>query len=368
MRQLADSHYMKMALGLARRGLGTTWPNPSVGCIVVDRKGHVVGRGHTGPGGRPHGETLALSHAGRAAKGATVYITLEPCAHHGETPPCAKALIAAQVARVVVATGDPDPRVAGQGLRLLQQAGIPVDVGIGQAEADQLHHGFFLRISARRPMVTVKLATSLDGRIAAASGDSKWITGPESRARGHLLRASHDAIMVGIGTVRADDPSLDCRLPGLAHRSPVRIVVDGRLETPLDSRLVASAGAIPTWIVTHNPDGAKRAGLERAGVEIISGCCDEKGRIELPKMMTLLAEKGITRLLSEGGAQLNTSLIRASLVDRLHWFRSNAIIGGDGLAAIQSIGLNELREAPHYTLRRQGRTGKDIWQEFEIGH
>jgi len=362
-----DSHYMKMALGLARRGCGSTWPNPAVGCVILDQSGHVAGRGHTGEGGRPHAETVALSRAGRAAEGGTAYVTLEPCAHHGQTPPCAEALIAAKLARVVVATGDPDPRVSGRGLTMLKNAGIDVDFGVCQAAADQVNEGFLKRISAHRPLITVKLATSLDGRIATASGESKWITGPDSRWRGHLLRANHDAILVGSGTVKADDPSLDCRLPGLESRSPVRIIVDSDLSVPLDSRVIETAEKSPTWIMTARPAADRRHALEQKAVKVIRCGADSEGQVNLPKMMNLLAEEGITRLLCEGGAQLNASLFRASLVDRVYWFRSSSVIGGDGLAAIAAIGVDDLSAAPRLSLVRSGRTGNDSWQEYKVG-
>ena len=360
-----DIHYMKMALGLARRGLGSTWPNPSVGCVIVDQQGHIIGRGYTGEGGRPHGETIALHRAGKAAKGAVVYVTLEPCAHHGKTPPCAETLIKAGVARVVVATGDPDSRVSGKGIKSLKNAGIPVDFGVCQKEADQVNQGFFQRISDERPMVTMKVATSRDYMIAGAD---KWITGPESRQRGHLLRANHDAILVGIGTVLADNPSLDCRLSGLMHRSPVRIVVDSHLKISNDCKLVETAKKIPTWVITTEKNGEKFLPLKNLGVRIITCDANHEGRLDLAKMMKLLSEEGITRVLSEGGAEVNASLLRASLIDRLYWFRSPDVIGSEGLAALASIELNELLERPNFHLIRTGHTGKDIWQEYEIGH
>lgn len=358
---------MEMALGLARRGNGSTWPNPSVGCVIVNKDGHIIGLGHTGKGGRPHGEIIALSMAGKAAEGATVYVTLEPCAHHGQTPPCAISLVRAGVARVVVATGDPDGRVSGKGLEILRKSGIQVDFGVCQTEANHVNQGFFQRISENRPMVTMKLATSQDGMIAKDSGDTIWITGPESRQRGHLLRASHDAILVGIGTVLADNPSLDCRLPGLEQLSPVRIIVDSYLRIPLDCNLVETAKKIPTWVITTVNDGEKYEALKRMGVKLISCDANPQNRVDLPKMMALLATEGITRVLSEGGAEVNASLIMASLVDRLYWFRSPDVIG-EGLGALASIGLNELLERPNIHLIRSGHTGKDIWQEFEIGH
>ncbi len=363
-----DIHYMKMALGLARRGLGSTWPNPTVGCVIVDSYGHIIGRGHTGKGGRPHGETLALSRVGKAAKGAVVYVTLEPCAHHGDTPPCADSLVAAKVARVVVATGDPDERVSGKGLEILANAGIQVDLGICQMQAIQINQGFFQRLSETRPLLTMKLATSQDGMIAGPLGHDKWITGPESRQRGHLLRASHDAILVGIGTVLADNPSLDCRLPGLDGSSPIRIVIDSQLTIPDDCRLVATAKKIPTWVITTVVNSEKYVLLENLGVKLLSCGSDTNGRVDLVMMMRLLGAEGITRILSEGGAAVNASLIRASLVDRLYWFRSRDVIGDGGLAALATTELNELLDGPDFQLIRAGKTGKDSWQEFEIGH
>src|SRR3984893_7773307 len=236
----ADLAAMRAALALAHRGLGTVWPNPSVGCVIV-KDGRVVGRGSTQPRGRPHGETEALARAGAAARGATAYVTLEPCSYWGKTPPCADALIAAGLRRVVVALEDPDPRVAGAGIARLRAGGIGVEIGLGAAEAAEINAGFLQRVRLGRPLVTLKLATSLDGRIATAAGESRWITGPLARERGHLLRATHDAILVGTATVLADDPQLTCRLPGLVDRSPVRIVIDRQLRIPPSVRLIAEA-------------------------------------------------------------------------------------------------------------------------------
>lgn len=358
---------MQMALGLARRGLGSTWPNPSVGCVIVDQAGYVIGRGYTGEGGRPHGETIALVQAGQAAQGAVVYVTLEPCSHHGKTPPCADALIAAEVSRVVVATGDPDKRVSGRGLGLLEKAGIQVDFGICQSEADRLNQGFFSRCTKKRPLLTLKVASSQDGMIARTAGQKSWVTGPESRQRGHLLRADHDAILVGIGTVLADNPSLDCRLPGLSHRSPIRVVIDSHLRIPKDCKLVKTAQEIPTWVITTLTTGEKIDALARSGVRVLSCPANSQGRVDLGEMLIRLGAEGITRILSEGGAEVNASLIRASLVDRLYWFRSMDVIGDGGLSALASIELTELLERPNFHLVRTGRTGKDVWQEFEIG-
>src|SRR5918994_6733853 len=227
-----DRAHMAAALALSRRGLVNTWPNPAVGCVIV-REGRVVGRGWTQPGGRPHAETEALARAGDQARGATAYVTLEPCSHWGRTPPCCDALIAAGVARVVVATGDPDPRVDGRGMRRLREAGIAVDQGLLEAEARAVIAGFVRRITRGLPLVTLKLATTLDGRIATASGESRWITGAAARRAAHALRARHDAVLVGSGTVLADDPDLTCRLPGMERGVPIaRVVADARLRTP----------------------------------------------------------------------------------------------------------------------------------------
>ena len=364
-----DSDYMNMALGLARRGLGSTWPNPAVGCVIIDKDGHVIGRGYTGRGGRPHAEAVALDQmekAGKNGQDAVVFVTLEPCAHHGQTPPCAEILVKANVRRVVVATGDPDSRVSGRGLKILQKAGIQVDFGLCQSEADHVNQGFFQKISCKKPLVTLKIASSLDGKTATKSGQSKWITGPESRHRGHWLRASHDAIMVGVGTVLADDPSLDCRLPGLEDCSPVRIVVDSNLRIPNGCKLLETAGKIPTWIVTTKQGGQRFDELAKQGAKLIVCAANSDGQVDLSRMMEKLTTEGITRLLSEGGAQVNASLIRASLVDRLYWFRSASVIGGDGLSALASMALKELQEMPRFSHVRTGQTGNDIWQEFMI--
>ncbi|MEO0719915.1 MAG: bifunctional diaminohydroxyphosphoribosylaminopyrimidine deaminase/5-amino-6-(5-phosphoribosylamino)uracil reductase RibD, partial [Pseudomonadota bacterium] len=239
---------MRAALDLARRGLGRTWPNPAVGCVIV-KDGELVSRGWTQPGGRPHAEVEALARAGSSAQGATVYVTLEPCAHHGVTPPCSEALVSAGVARVVTAFEDPDPRVAGRGHDLLRAAGIEVTTGLMETEARNVNAGYLMRRDKGRPFLTLKLASTLDGRIATSAGESKWITGEESRRRVHLLRASHDAILVGAGTARADDPGLDVRLPGLEMRSPVRIVADSRLSLPMESQLAQSTPQRPLWML-----------------------------------------------------------------------------------------------------------------------
>jgi diaminohydroxyphosphoribosylaminopyrimidine deaminase/5-amino-6-(5-phosphoribosylamino)uracil reductase len=340
-----DRHFMAVALRLAERGLGSVWPNPAVGCVLV-RGGRVVGRGWTQPGGRPHGEVEALRRAGDAALGATAYVSLEPCAHYGRTPPCTMALLQAGIRRVVVASVDPDPRVDGRGIEQLRQAGVEVSVGQGSAEADAINAGFILRVRDGRPLVTLKLATSLDGRIATRTGASQWITGEQARAQGHLLRQSHDAIMIGSGTALADDPSLTCRLPGLEGRSPVRVVLDGRLRLRPASKLASGAASAPTWLFTRQDAAARKlAGLRDQGVEVLTVGLDEDGRLDLREVLAALAARGITRVLVEGGAELAASLLRRRLVDRLAWFRAPILIGDDGRPAIGALGVDALADA-----------------------
>ena len=253
-----DTSHMRSALALARRGLGNTWPNPSVGCVIV-RNNRVVGRAVTAPGGRPHAEPQALAMAGASARGATAYVTLEPCCHHGRTPPCTDALIGAGIARVVIAARDPDPRVNGQGVAKLRAAGIAVEEGVLAGEAAEILAGFHQRTTTGRPLVTLKLASTLDGRIATHSGESRWITGEPARRAAHVLRGRHDAILVGVGTVIADDPDLTCRLPGFRPTRIVRVVADSHLRTSMTSRLVATARETPTWmLIRHGTDATRR--------------------------------------------------------------------------------------------------------------
>ena len=356
---------MRAALALAGRGLGRVWPNPAVGCVLVDVQGRTVGRGWTQPGGRPHAETEALIRAGAAAKGATAYVTLEPCAHHGKTPPCADALIEAGVARVVAATEDPDPRVKGGGLGRLRAAGVAVECGLLREEAEALNAGYMMRQRDGRPLVTLKLATTLDGRIANHTGESRWITGDSARARGHLMRARHDAIMVGIGTALADNPSLTCRLPGLEDRSPVRIVVDARLHLSLTSNLVATAARTPTWLVTVPGNDADRLqAFEDCGVKIIEIRSGPDGYPDPAAMFQALGEAGLTRVLVEGGGHLAACLIRADLVERLRWFRAAGIMGGDGIPAVAAYGVDELAMMRRFRRVATGAVGDDVLESY----
>ena len=335
---------MAVALRLAGRGLGQVWPNPAVGCVIVNG-GRIVGRGWTQRGGRPHAEFEALRRAGGAALGATAYLSLEPCAHYGQTPPCTMALLHAGIRRAVIAVTDPDPRVDGRGIDQLRQAGVEVVLGVAKDEAERLNAGFFLRVRAGRPLVTLKLATSLDARIATRTGASRWITGEEARQRAHRLRASHDAIMVGSGTALADDPELTCRLPGLEDRSPVRIVLDGRLRLPPSSRLAQTAREVPTWVIARaDVDAKRRAALERSGVEVLTVAPGPGEHLDPGAALGALAGRGLTRVLVEGGSELAGALLRARLVDRLVWFQAPLVIGGDGLPALATLGADALAD------------------------
>ena len=355
---------MQAALSLAARGLGKTWPNPSVGCVLV-KDGQVVGRGRTANGGRPHAETEALAMAGDAALGATAYVTLEPCSHHGQTPPCVDALIAARVARVVVAMTDPDPRVSGAGIARLKSAGIEVETGLMVEAAREQNAGFLMAKTQGRPLVTVKLATSLDGRIASASGASQWITGASARTKGHMIRAAHDAVMVGIGTVLADDPDLTCRVPGLTDPAPVSVVVDGRLELPVDSRLALAAQSRPVWVVTNDQAPMDRLDrLTQLGVRVLRVSAGTDHSVDVAAALVALAGQGITRLMVEGGSHLVASLVCANLVDRLIWFHAPAIMGGDGLAAVQSLGVTWLETLPRFALKSLLRLGDDVMETY----
>ncbi len=355
---------MKAALALAARGLGRVWPNPAVGCLLV-RDGRVVARGWTQPGGRPHAEAEALARAGAAAQGCTAYVSFEPCAHHGVTPPCAESLAAAGIARAVVAIEDPDPRVDGRGIAVLRGQGVTVEAGICRDEAAELNAGFISAISRKRPLVTLKLATTLDGRIATRTGESRWITGAPARARVHLMRAQSDAVLVGAGTAAADDPELTARLPGLDHRSPVRVVVDGQLRLDPASKLVGTADRHPVWLITASgADDKRKEHLVDRGVEVIEVGRDGAGLVDLKLALAALARRGITRLLVEGGALIAASLIGAELVDRLAWFRAPMLIGGDGRAAVAPFGLDDLTSAPRFRRLTTEAVGNDILETY----
>lgn len=360
-----NHQHMQAALALGRRGLGRVWPNPAVGCVIVDTAGNVVGRGWTQQGGRPHAETEALSRAGGRAKGGTAYVTLEPCSHNGQTPPCAEALINADIARVVVAVEDPDARVSGRGIAMLEAAGIAVERNVLEAEARFDQAGFLSKVEQGRPLIALKSATSLDGRIATEFGHSQWITGPEARQRGHMLRAEYDAIIVGIGTALADDPSLNCRVAGLSNASPLRIVIDSKLRLSTASDLAKRAPDQPTWVFTTvSAPSDNRSELEARGVRIIDAPTDPSGRVDVASAAQMLGEEGVTRALIEGGGALAASFLKADLIDRIHSFRAGLVIGGDGRAAIGPLGLDRVDDGLSLTAHSVRQVGDDIEQLY----
>ena len=362
----ADQRFMQLALTLGRRGQGLTWPNPAVGAVVV-KDGVIIGRGWTQPGGRPHAEPEALKRAGEAARGATLYVTLEPCSHVGKSPPCADAIIAAGIARVVSAIEDPNPEVAGQGHAELRAAGIAVDIGLGAAEAARDHAGHFRRVRDKRPHVILKLAVSSDDKIGAAGRKPVAISGDAAKARVHLLRAQCDAILVGIGTVRADDPLLTCRLPGMAARSPVRVVLDRSLRIPGSSRLVHSARETPLWVMTSNLAEAPAAmKLGAAGAKVIRvATATPPPGLDLPTVLRALAEKGITRLLVEGGARVASSLVAAGFVDEVWLLRGAEPLGAGGVAALGALPLTAITQSPNFRVRASQSLQKDTLTIYE---
>ncbi len=367
--EAADRRHMKAALALARRGLGTVSPNPAVGCILVAPQGTVVGRGWTQPGGRPHAETEALGRAGARAAGATAYVTLEPCSHHGETPPCAEALIEAGVTRVVAAMEDPDDRVAGRGVARLRAAEIAVDLGVCRQEAEYLNAGFLLHRREGRPLVTLKSASTLDGRIATHTGESRWITGEAARRRAHLMRMSQDGIAVGIGTALVDDPELTCRLPGLEGCSPVRIVIDARLQLPLVSKLVRTARETATLVVvSEETDKERRQAYEDLGVTVLPVEVGDDHYPAPSSILKALAARGLTRLLVEGGSAMAAALMRAGLVDRLAWFRAPGVIGGDGTPVVAAYGVDTLSQMRRFELVSTETVGNDTLETYRVAH
>ncbi|MBC8268231.1 MAG: bifunctional diaminohydroxyphosphoribosylaminopyrimidine deaminase/5-amino-6-(5-phosphoribosylamino)uracil reductase RibD [Rhodospirillaceae bacterium] len=357
---------MQTALTLAGRGLGLVAPNPAVGCIIVGTEGGVVGRGWTQPGGRPHAETEAIGRAGDQCQGATAYVTLEPCDHRGKTPPCSVALIDAGIKRVVIACEDPDPRVAGKGGERLKAAGVDVVQGILEAEARTLNAGFMSRLSKGRPLLTLKSATSLDGRIATRTGHSRWITGTEARAAVHMLRARHDAIMVGIGTALADNPSLNCRLPGMEAFSPTRIIADSTLQLPASSAVVQSAGDIPTIIIAgKGADKGKIRELKNKAVKVIEVAPSASGHPAPAAMAKALADEGLNSVLIEGGGKLAGAFMQAGLIDRLAWFHAAKLIGGDGVPSVAAYGVESLPDAPTFYRTSLRTCGEDVFETYE---
>jgi diaminohydroxyphosphoribosylaminopyrimidine deaminase/5-amino-6-(5-phosphoribosylamino)uracil reductase len=359
-----DWRFMQLALALGRRGLGRTWPNPAVGAVVV-KNGIIVGRGWTQPGGRPHAETEALKRAGKDAKGATMYVTLEPCSHHGKTPPCADAIIRAGVARVVSALEDVNPQVAGQGYTKLRERGIAVETGLGGEQAARDHAGHSRRMRDGRPHVLLKLAASSDGKAGLPGRKPVAITGEAARQRVHLMRADADAILIGIGTVLADDPHLTCRLPGMFERSPVRVVLDAKLRIPLSTAIVGTARDVPVWVF-----GATSASpiaediLKAKGVEVFRVDATD-GRLDLHQVVKALAERGITRLMVEGGPIVAASFLAADLVDEAVLFRSPNEIGLTGIDVLEGVPLSALTQSPQLTRVATEAIGHDTLTTYE---
>ena len=355
----ADRRWMDHALRLGRRALGTTAENPPVGCVVV-KAGRVLGVGWTQPGGRPHAETEALKMAGDAARGATAYVTLEPCVHHGRTGPCAEALFNAGISRVVTAIEDPDPRVSGQGHAILRAAGVAVDVGLGAQEASHNLAGFLTRITKKRPYVTLKIGVSADGKIAAGPRLRTNITGPEAKARVHLMRAQSDGILVGLSTVLVDDPELTCRLPGMEARSPIRMVADSRLSIPSQAKLVKTAEEVPVWILSTRKGGVG------AGITVIDCRQTPNGWVDFADALEQLAVRGINRLLVEGGSHISQSLLEADLVDEVQLFQSPTVIGPQGIDAIAEMPLENLARQFHQSEKEV--LGSDTLTVYERPH
>ena len=360
-----DARWMAAALRFGRRGLGLTAPNPSVAALVV-KDGVLVGRGVTQPGGRPHAEQVALSEAGGAARGATIYVTLEPCSHHGKTPPCAEAIVAAGVARVVAALADPDPRVAGRGFAMLRAAGIAVEVGVGAQQARRDHRGHILRVTLGRPMVTLKLAQTADGYAAGDEHDPRLaITGESANLAVQVMRSLHEAIMVGIGTAREDDPLLTVRLPGVNAR-PLRVVIDTRLELPLASRLAATAHEFPTLIVTTEVAPLERvAALAVAGAEIARVATDVAGSVDLGATLRLLAARGVTRVFSEGGPRVAARLVAAGLADEVALFTARKPLGRSGRPALDAATQEALADPARYREEDGAAYGDDRLRRWE---
>jgi len=355
-----DRRWMRVALAAARRAEGRTAPNPPVGCAILSSSGHLVAVGCTAPGGRPHAETQALAMAGAAAKGGTAYVTLEPCAHTGHTGPCASALVEAGITRVVIALRDPDDRVNGRGIEMLAEHGVALQIGVEADAARQVMGGFLARVSAGRPLVTLKTASSLDGRIALSDGAKRWITGPLMRRYVHLQRSRSDGLLSATGTVLADDPEFTCRLAGLEADSPSRFILDAALRVPPTARLFEAAPDVGVTIFCREDcDPQKAVALRNAGAEVQSVGVDADGRLALREVMQAIAETGCGSLMVEAGGKLAASLLQAGLVDRILWTRSQHLIGGDGIPAIGDLGATGLSDPAAFTVIGEGHLDSD---------
>jgi diaminohydroxyphosphoribosylaminopyrimidine deaminase/5-amino-6-(5-phosphoribosylamino)uracil reductase len=365
-----DERFMAAANSIGRRNLGQTFPNPAVGALVVrfeNGQPVVISRGYTAQGGRPHAETEALRMAGAAARGATTYVTLEPCAHHGKTPPCANAIISAGIARAVIAVEDPNPEVKGKGTALLRAAGIDVTLGVGAKEASITHAGHFRRMLDGRPHLILKIAVSADGKTGLEGRLPADISCASSRAEAHMLRASSDAVLVGSGTVIADDPMLTCRLPGMADRSPIRIVLDGKLRIPITSNLVRTAREVPLWVVTTDAAPLKtESALVAAGVSVLR-TAERSGQVDLAAALKRLGERGITRVLVEGGPILSATLLRHNLVDEAIVVRSDRTLGAGAIDALEGLPLTALTESPRLEAIERRMAGTDSLTRYFRG-
>ncbi len=368
-RTIRDERFMRLAIALGSRHLGLTWPNPSVGSVLVDESGEapvILAQGVTQAGGRPHAERVALEAAGERARGATLYVTLEPCAarssrNHG--PSCTDLIVAAGIGRLVVSVPDPSPYAAGQGPERFGRAGIPMSVGCLAEEGARLHRGHITRVTKGRPAVTVKLARSTEGFAGSRQGPRLMLTGEVAQAKVHLMRAHADAIIVGAGTVLADDPLLNVRLPGLEHRSPVRIIVDSRLRTPPTSRVAAGAREIPTWIVStvDAPLDAERA-LTALGVEVLRVSADDAGRVSLPEALQLLGTRGLTQVFCEGGPELADALAKANLIDDLILITGRP---ARGLGDVPALGLSLQDRMDLLVMSAEEQVGPDLFMSWE---
>jgi diaminohydroxyphosphoribosylaminopyrimidine deaminase/5-amino-6-(5-phosphoribosylamino)uracil reductase len=365
-RTAQDERFMRLAIALGERNLGLTWPNPSVGSVIVDESGDapiILAQGTTQPGGRPHAERVALAAAGERARGATLYVSLEPCSHHGKTPPCAEGVVEAGIKRVVSAIEDPDSRVAGHGHNLLRASGIEVVTGCLEPLARRAHRGHITRVTKGRPAVTVKLARTTEGFAGSRQGPRLMITGEIANRKVHLMRAHADAIMVGVGTVLADNPLLNVRLPGLESRSPIRIVIDSHLRTPPSARIVQGARDIPTWIVTtvDAPIAAEKV-LVAQGVEVLRVASDAAGRVLLPETLALLGARGLTRVFCEGGPDLADALAQADLLDELILVTGRSARGQGDVPAL-GLALQDRMDA--LNLYADEQVGSDLFMFWE---
>ncbi len=347
-----DNHYMNAAISMARRGIGRTAENPSVGCVIV-KDDVVIARSHTSDGGRPHAETLALSQVGDKAQGATLYVTLEPCTHHGQTPPCVEAIINAGIERVVIGTQDVDPRVSGTAQNILENAGICVTQNICKDECDEVINGFRMRMTQNRPFITLKMACSLDGKTALSNGKSKWITGDLARRHVHKIRSQHDAILVGVGTAMSDDPMLTTRIDGVSHKA-ARVVLDSDMRLDPRSNLVASAKDIPL-LMFYTKESKGFDALKQAGVIM-----HPVKKHDLREVLNLIAGHGISRLLVEGGRGIHTSFLRDSLCDELLLYRASDVLGGDSMNAFGDMGIADLNDRYHFSKISTLQLGQDV--------